>query len=71
MPGLSDRCGVCAREFQFSLSRCAFCHKAFCSDCSFRVGGSAFCSKQCGHAFFYGSDEEVEEADTPGFDEEE
>ncbi len=61
MPGLTDVCAVCAVEFQFSLSRCGFCHKPVCSSCSFRIGGSVFCGKTCGHSFFYGAQEDVEE----------
>lgn len=69
MPGLADRCAVCGKEFTFSLPRCAFCRKAFCSSCSVRVGGSSFSSKECGHAFFYGGQEDVEEEDRAGADE--
>jgi hypothetical protein len=35
------------------------------------VGGSSFSSKECGHAFFYGGQEDVEEEDRAGADEEE
>jgi hypothetical protein len=62
MPGLADRCEVCKQEFPFSLSRCGFCHKVVCGSCSIRVGGSLFCGRECGHAFFYGGDEDVDEA---------
>jgi hypothetical protein len=37
------------------------CRKAVCSSCNFRIGGSLFCSKECGHAFFYGGQEDVED----------
>jgi hypothetical protein len=26
-----------------------------------RVGGSIFCGKACGHNFFYGADEDIED----------
>jgi len=71
MPGLVDRGGVCGEEFQFSLSRCALCHRPFCSSCSMRIGGSAFCGKECGHAFFYGAGEEVEDSEAAEREEEE
>ncbi len=61
MPGLADRCGVCAGEFLFSLPRCGFCHKAVCGSCAARMGGSVFCGKSCAHAFFYGGEEDVED----------
>jgi hypothetical protein len=61
MPGLSDKCGVCATAFLFSLPRCGFCHKPVCGDCCVRVGGSPFCGKSCGHSFFYGADEDVDD----------
>ncbi|HEY7370207.1 MAG TPA: hypothetical protein VIA29_09990 [Thermoanaerobaculia bacterium] len=61
MPGLADRCMLCRREFPFSLPRCNMCRKAVCSSCNFRIGGSLFCSKECGHAFFYGGQEDVED----------
>ena len=61
MPGLADRCAVCRREFPFSLGRCGFCHKVVCGDCSTRAGGNLFCSRECGHAFFYGGEEDVED----------
>ena len=61
MPGLSDKCGVCGSAFLFSLPRCGFCHRAVCANCVSRVGGSVFCSKACGHNFFYGAEEDVDE----------
>jgi hypothetical protein len=61
MPGLSDKCGVCGATFLFSLPRCGFCHGPMCATCSTRVGGSIFCGKACGHNFFYGADEDIED----------
>jgi len=61
MPGLSDTCGICGKNYLFSLPRCGFCHKAVCATCVVRVGGSVFCGKACGHTFFYGADEDVDE----------
>lgn len=61
MPGLSDRCGFCGREFPFSIPRCGTCRKSVCSDCSIRMGGAVFCSRECSHAFFYGGDEDASE----------
>ena len=69
MPGLADRCGVCARQFNFSLARCGFCHKAVCGDCLTRMAGSVFCGRTCSHAFFYGGDEEIDERSDPEADE--
>ena len=62
MPGLSDKCGVCGTSFLFSLPRCGFCHKKVCAACNVRVGGSNFCTKACGHNFFFGGEEDVEDA---------
>ena len=61
MPGLSDKCGVCQTSFHFSLPRCGFCRKAVCATCNFRVGGAIFCGRACGHNFFYGAEEDVED----------
>jgi hypothetical protein len=61
MPGLSDKCGVCGNTFHFSLPRCGFCHRAVCATCASRVGGNVFCSRACGHNFFYGGEEDVDE----------
>lgn len=62
MPGLSDTCGVCKTTYLFSLARCGFCHRPVCTSCAFRIGGSIFCGKACGHTFFYGGDEDIEES---------
>jgi hypothetical protein len=64
MPGLVDRCEVCDKQLNFGLPRCSFCHKTFCTSCSFRVGGCAFCGKECGHAFFFVGEEDVDEGET-------
>jgi hypothetical protein len=61
MPGLVDNCGVCKKKFPFSLPRCTMCRKAVCSSCGTRVGGGAFCSRECGHSFFYGAESDVED----------
>ncbi len=61
MPGLADTCGVCKKKFPFSLPRCTMCHKAVCSSCGTRVGGASFCSRECGHSFFYGAESDVED----------
>jgi hypothetical protein len=71
MPGLADQCGVCQEKFAFSLPRCPICHRAVCDSCSFRMGGSVFCSRTCGHAFFYGGDEEIQEGDASETDDDE
>ena len=39
MPGLSDNCEICKKNYLFSLPRCGFCHKTVCADCLVRVGG--------------------------------
>ena len=70
MPGLSDACGICRQKFPFSLPRCAMCRKAVCSSCGVRVGGARFCSKACGHAFFYGSSADVDDPERESADEE-
>lgn len=70
MPGLSDTCGVCKTTYLFSLSRCGFCHRPVCANCAFRIGGSIFCGKGCGHTFFYGGDEDVEESVSPDSEDE-
>ena len=61
MPGLSDKCGVCGNTYLFSLPRCGFCRRATCANCAVRVGGSLFCGKSCGHNFFYGAEEDIDE----------
>jgi hypothetical protein len=61
MPGLTDVCAVCKREFLFSLPRCGFCHRAACTDCSSRMAGAIFCSRLCAHSFFYGGEEDIDE----------
>ncbi len=72
MPGLADRCGVCAREFGFSLQRCGVCRKPVCADCLVRMSGGVFCGRICAHAFFYGGDEDTEDrGSSAGYEEEE
>ena len=61
MPGLTDSCAICKRDFGFSLPRCGFCHRVVCGDCSSRMAGAIFCSRLCAHSFFYGGDEDVGE----------
>ena len=69
MPGLTDKCGVCLKKFLFSLPRCGFCKKPVCAECAVRTGGGVFCGKACGHTFFYGADEDVEESSSEDEDE--
>lgn len=33
-----------------------------------RMGGSTFCGTNCAHAFFYGGEEDVGEADVPKYE---
>lgn len=70
MPGLSDACAVCRQKFPFSLPRCSMCHKAVCGSCGTRMGGTRFCSKACGHSFFYGGSPDVDESDREEEDDE-
>lgn len=63
MPGLVDTCGVCKEVFSFSLPRCSMCRKTMCSSCVVRVGGCSFCSRECGHSFFYGGASDVEDGE--------
>jgi hypothetical protein len=70
MPGLSDSCGICRRKFPFGLPRCSMCRKPVCNSCGVRVGGAYFCSKTCGHTFFYGSSSDPEEPDSEDLEEE-
>jgi hypothetical protein len=69
--GLSDHCAVCGQEFMFALPRCPICRKSVCDGCSVRMGGNAFSSTECAHAFFFGGEEEADDAESevPGFDE--
>jgi hypothetical protein len=69
-PGLTDSCGICRQKYPFSLPRCAMCRKVFCSNCGVRVGGARFCSKACGHAFFYGSSADVDDPERESADDE-
>ncbi len=64
MPGQADVCSSCKRSFPFGLSRCYTCHKLVCADCTIRMAGSIFCGRVCSHAFFFGSDEDVDERDS-------
>ena len=57
--GLSDHCSVCGQEFMFALPRCPICHRSVCDSCSVRMGGNAFSSTECAHAFFFGGEDEV------------
>ena len=68
MSGLSDNCGSCATEFPYALPRCPICHKSVCEDCAVRRGGSTFCGTNCAHAFFFGGEEDVGEADVPKYE---
>ncbi len=68
VPGLSDHCGICGLEFLFALPRCPICHKSVCDGCAKRMGGSTFCGTECAHAFFFGGDEEISEAEADRFE---
>jgi hypothetical protein len=68
MPGLSDNCEICKKNYLFSLARCGFCRKTVCADCLVRVGGSIFCGKACGHTFFYGAEEDAEDGESSSED---
>ena len=68
VPGLSDHCGICGLEFLFALPRCPICHKSVCDGCAKRMGGSTFCGTECAHAFFFGGDEEMSEAEADRFE---
>jgi hypothetical protein len=68
MPGLTDVCGSCGQEFQYALPRCPVCHKPVCEECVHRMGGSAFCSTECAHAFFFGGEEEIAEAEAERYE---
>lgn len=70
MPGLVDRCGVCSREYGYSLPRCGVCSKSVCGDCVVRMGGAIFCGRVCAHAFHYGGAEDVDD-DEKDLDEDE
>lgn len=68
VPGLSDNCGICGLEFLYALPRCPICHKSVCDGCAKRMGGSTFCSTECSHAFFFGGEDEIEDADAARFE---
>ncbi len=68
VPGLSDNCGICGLEFLFALPRCPICHKSVCDGCAKRMGGSTFCGTECAHAFFFGGDEDISEAEADSFE---
>lgn len=63
VPGLSDVCGTCGQDFLYALPRCPICHKSVCEGCAKRMGGSTFCSTDCSHAFFFGGEDEVADAE--------
>jgi hypothetical protein len=50
------RCGAKAQEKK--LQACPICHKMFCFDCAYPVGGKSFCGKGCGSYFFFGEGED-------------
>jgi hypothetical protein len=70
MPGLSDSCGVCKTTYLFSLPRCGFCRRPVCANCASRIGGSIFCGKTCGHTFFYGAEEDIEDGEKGNWEDE-
>jgi hypothetical protein len=61
--GLADHCSVCGQEYMFALPRCPICRKSVCDGCSVRMGGNAFSSTECAHAFFFGGEDEVGDED--------
>jgi hypothetical protein len=67
--GLTDACSRCGQVFQYALNRCPSCHKSVCEECVHRMGGSAFCSTECAHAFFFGGEEEIAEAEAERYEE--
>ena len=58
---LDDNCSRCNGQFPYALPKCPGCRKQVCEPCSFRMGGSVFCSSECANAFFFGGQEDVED----------
>ncbi len=69
VPGLSDNCGKCGTEYLYALPRCPICHKSVCEACAKRMGGNTFCSTECSHGFFFGGEDEIEDAEVDRFEE--
>ena len=63
-----DHCGMCKEEFLYALPRCPICHKSVCDSCAKRMGGNTFCGTDCSHAFFFGGEEEVAEAEADRYE---
>jgi hypothetical protein len=61
VPGLGDRCDICGKDLGYTIPRCRFCRKSVCNSCVVRMGGSVFCSRDCGHAFLFGGQDDVDE----------
>jgi hypothetical protein len=66
--GLSDHCGRCGQEYAYALPRCPVCRRPVCDECAHRMGGNVFCSTECAHAFFFGGEEEIDEAEADRFE---
>jgi hypothetical protein len=58
------QCEKCERTCEaWEIDVCPACNKKFCDFCVFRIGGHAYCGRECGVRYFFASDEEDEDAD--------
>lgn len=51
-----DRCGRLCEPLEVDI--CPICKKNFCIYCVYRVGSRNYCSRACGDAFFFGTDDD-------------
>jgi hypothetical protein len=51
-----DRCGRLCEPLEVDV--CPICKKNFCIYCVYRVGSRNYCSRSCGDAFFFGTDDD-------------
>jgi hypothetical protein len=55
-------CERCARICEpLEVEECPICKKTFCIFCAYRIGSRNYCSRACGDAFFFSSDDDSED----------
>jgi hypothetical protein len=60
-------CERCQRSCEaFEIAQCPICRKPFCIYCAYHIGGRAYCGRDCGNVFFFGSEDEDGEIDDSG-----
>ena len=61
---LCEKCGRLCEPLE--MERCPVCQRGFCLYCAHRFASRNFCSRPCGELYFFGTEDEAEEATDAG-----